>query len=141
MQLIETVLSEALISLLSLLAAYGIYYLRKATMGVMAQTAQLKAEQLRSHLDNALLDLDNLLTATVGAIEQTTAKTLREAVKEGKADREQLEFLAGRAFKQIKDRLAPEAQRVISDNLGSFDDYLTKMIEVKVLELKALSGR
>ena len=30
----------------------------------------------------------------------------------------------------------PEAQRVITENLGSFDDYLTKCIEDAVLKVK-----
>lgn len=85
--------------------------------------------------------MENLARVTVGAIEQTTAKALREAVKDGKTDREELLTLSTKAFEEIKGKVGPEAQKVITQNLGSFDEYLSNLIEVKVLELKAETGQ
>ena len=65
-----------------------------------------------------------------------TAKALREAVKGGKASREELVALGKQVFDEVKASIAPEAQRVITKNLGSFDEYLTKYIEATVLEIK-----
>ncbi|MDE6590563.1 MAG: hypothetical protein K2K53_09530 [Oscillospiraceae bacterium] len=39
-------------------------------------------------------------------------------------------------FHEVKAAIAPETQRVITANLGSFDDYLTKCIEDAVLKVK-----
>lgn len=144
MQEIQTVLNESLMTLatgvISLLSAYGVYYLRKASDKVREQAAQIKDERLRRQLDNAIHDVGILLNTTVGAIEQTTAKKLREAVKDGKVDRAELEALSKQAFAEIKAKVKPEAQKVIKENLGSFDEYLSNMIEFKVLELKALTN-
>jgi hypothetical protein len=61
---------------------------------------------------------------------------LREAVKDGKSDREELLSLGQKAFYDVKAAIAPEAQRIIRDNLGNFDDYLTKCIEDAVRRVK-----
>ena len=62
-------------------------------------------------------------------MEQTAAKALREAVKTGAASREKLLALGREVFQEVKGEIAPEAQRVITDNLGSFDHYLEQCIE------------
>lgn len=59
-----------------------------------------------------------------------------EAVKGGKASRDELVALGKQVFDEVKASIAPEAQRVITKNLGSFDEYLTKCIEAAVLEIK-----
>ena len=87
-------------------------------------------------LDNALADVASLATLSVNAMEQTTAKALREAVKSGTANREELLALGKQVFDDVKATIAPEAQKVITENLGSFDNYLTKCIEDAVLKVK-----
>lgn len=143
MQVIQSALTESLVTLslacISLLSAYGVYYIRQAVNKVKEQTSQMKDEQLRKQLENALGDVETLSTVTIGAIEQTTAKQLREAVRNGVADREELLKLGRQAYDEIRRKVTPEAQQLITKNLGSFDDYLLKLIETKVLELKALT--
>ena len=103
----EMLLNVAL-AVLALAGAYAVYYIRLGASKLKAQTA----------------------------LEQTTAKALREAVKGGKASREELVALGKQVFDEVKASIAPEAQRVITKNLGSFDEYLTKYIEATVLEIK-----
>lgn len=140
MDIIQTAASDLLVNLalgiISLLAAYGVAYIRKAVAKVSAQTALLADETARNLLDNALADVENLAVMTVGAFEQTTAQTLRDAVKLGKADREQLTELGRQAFEEIKAAIQPEAQKIIADNLGDFDEYLSKCIENAVRQVK-----
>lgn len=100
------------------------------------QTAQIKDEAGRKVLEDALDDVVNLATVSVGAMEQTTAKALRDAVKNGTASREELLALGKQVFDEVKAAIAPEAQQVITDNLGSFDKYLTAVIEDAVLHIK-----
>lgn len=139
-QLISTVVSVAL-AVISLGGAYAVFYIHQATQKVKAQTAQIKDQALRKQLEDALDDTEYLAGVTVGAIEQTTARQLREAVKDGKVDKEELQALAAKAFAEIKSGVSPVAQQVITNQLGDFDTYLTNLIERKVLELKTASGK
>lgn len=136
---VETLTSLALL-VISLLGALGSYFITKAAAKVREQTAQISDEKQRKLLENALADVETLATVTVGAIEQTTASALREAVRNGEASREELLILGKQAFNDIKAKVGLNAQQVITKNLGSFDDYLHNLIETKVLELKAATG-
>lgn len=130
------VLTNLALGVITLLGAYGVYFIHKAAARVQAQTAQIKDEAGRKVLTDALADVENLATVTVGSIEQTTASALRTAVKDGKADRAELLALGKKAFDEVKAAIAPEAQKVITDNLGSFDTYLSKLIEDAVRRVK-----
>lgn len=112
------------------------YYILSHWEQFKARVAQLKDERARKLLEDALDDVVNLATVSVNAMEQTTARELREAVKTGKADREELIALGKKVFDEVKASVSPEAQRVITENLGSFDSYLTKCIEDAVLKVK-----
>ena len=140
MNIIQSAATEVLVNLslavISLAGAYAVYYIRLGASKLKAQTAQIEDESARKVLDNALADVENLATKSVGAREQTTAKALRDAVKSGAANREDLLALGKQVFNEVKAAIAPEAQKVITDNLGSFDDYLTKCIEDAVLKVK-----
>lgn len=140
MNIIQSAATEVLVNLalavISLAGAYAVYYIRLGASKLKAQTAQIEDESARKVLDNALVDVENLATKSVGAMEQTTAKALRDAVKSGAANREDLLALGKQVFNEVKAAIAPEAQKVITDNLGSFDDYLTKCIEDAVLKVK-----
>lgn len=145
MEAIQSMASEVLVNLavaaLGLLAAYAMYYIKQATGKLRAQTAQIQDTETRKVLDNALADTENLATVTVAAIEQTAAKQLREAVRDRRTNRDELVKLGTQAFEEIKAKVAPEAQAAITRNLGSFDEYLRQLIEMKVLELKTANGQ
>ena len=140
MEVIQNAASELLVNLvlgvLSVLGAYGIYWLRKGAVKIQEQTAQLKDEALRTTLDRALADVDRLATVTVGSIEQTAAGALRDAVKLGTADREELLALGEKAFEEVKAAVSPAAQEIINRQLGSFDNYLKNLIEDTVRRIK-----
>ena len=131
MELITSAASDALVNvvlaIIALAGAYGVYYIRLGAAKLKEQTAQIKDEAGRKVLEDALDDVVNLATVSVGAMEQTTAKALRDAVKNGTASREELLALGKQVFDEVKAAIAPEAQQVITDNLGSFDKYLTAM--------------
>ena len=140
MEIIQSAATELLVNValavLALAGAYAVYYIRLGASKLKAQTAQIEDESARKVLDNALADVENLATKSVGAMEQTTAKALRDAVKNGTASREELLALGKQVFDEVKAAIAPEAQQVITDNLGSFDKYLTAVIEDAVLHIK-----
>jgi hypothetical protein len=142
MEAIQSMANQSLVNLfvalLGLLAAYATYGISKITTKAKAQTQQIKDDAQRKLLDDAIDDVEELTTKTVGAIEQTTAKELREAVKAGSAKKEDLIALSKKAAEEIAEQIKPEAQQLIEENFGSFEDYLMKCIENKVLFLKSV---
>ena len=118
MAIIQNAATEVLVNItlavIALAGSFAVYYIRLGASKLKAQTAQISDESARKVLENALTDVANLATLSVNAMEQTTAKALREAVKSGTATREELVALG----KQV------------------FTDYLTKCIEDAVLKVK-----
>lgn len=140
MEAIQAAASELLVNValgvITILGAYAVYYLQKGVARIKAQTEQLRDEELRKTLDNALADVERLVTVTVGSIEQTAAQTLRDAVKLGTADREELAALGQKAFDTVKSSVSPAAQEIITRQLGNFDEYLKNLIEDTVRRVK-----
>lgn len=133
---IGIVLIRIVLAVIALAGAHAVYYIRLAGAQVKAQTKQIEDTTARALLENALDDVVNLATVSVNAMEQTTAQAIRDKVKEGKVSREELLKLGQEVFQEVKAAISPEAQRVITENLGSFDDYLMKCIEDSVLKVK-----
>lgn len=131
-----TLLTNVVLAMIGLVGAYVLYYINLASSKVKEQTGQIEDERARKVLENAVDDVVNLATVSVNAMEQTTARALREAVKNGVADREELIALGKRVFNEVKLAIAPAAQEVITKNLGSFDDFLAAVIEDAVLKVK-----
>lgn len=140
METIQAMASEVLINVtlgvIALLGAYAMYYIRVGIGMAKVKTAQLEDAASRKLLENALDDVENLAEKSVGAMEQTTAKALRDAVKLGTGNREELLALGKQVFDEVKAAIAPETQAVITRNLGSFDAYLVKCIEDAVRRVK-----
>ncbi len=136
MEAVGTLLTNVVLAVIGLVGGYALYYINLAAAKVKEQTGQIKDARGRKVLEDALDDVVNLATVSVNAMEQTTARALREAVKNGTADREELLALGRLVFDEVKCAIAPAAQEVITKNLGSFDDYLSAVIEDAVLKVK-----
>ena len=140
MEIIRSAFTELLTSLalsvITLAGSYGIYYIHVGVSKVKAQTAQIKDARSRKLFEDAITDVANLAALSVNAMEQTTARALRDAVKTGTKNRNDLLALGRQVFDEVKAAIAPETQRVITANLGSFDAYLTTCIEAAVLKVK-----
>lgn len=129
-------LANIVLAVIALAGAYAVYYIRLVAAKAKAQTKRIEDIAARELLENALDDVVNLATVSVNAMEQTTAKAIRDGIKAGVNSKEQLTILGTKVFCEVKSAISPEAQRVITENLGSFDDYLTKCIENAVLKVK-----
>lgn len=138
-QFLSQIIIDVALAGVALLAAYAINAMRKLTEKVKLETQHIKDDEQRRLLTDALEDVEILTSKTVAQIEQTTAKTLREAVKNGVRDKTELEALSMKAFNEIAEALKPESKALIENNFGNFSKYLTKAIETKVLELKSTS--
>lgn len=140
MDVIQTAVQEFLISLalaaLALAAAYVSFNLSRFAQKLKAQTLAIQDEETRKVLLSALNDVERLAYTTVTAIEQTTAGALREAVADGVADRDELLALGKKAVEEVKARITPQAQKIITENVGNFDAYIKDLIEAEVYRLK-----
>jgi stalled ribosome rescue protein Dom34 len=136
-QFLSQIVIDVAMAAIALLAAYAINAMRKLTEKAKLETKRIQDEAQRKLLTDALDDLETLTSKTVAQIEQTTAKTLREAVKNGVKDKAELEALSKKAFNEIAEALKPESKALIQKNFGNFSKYLTNAIEAKVLELKS----
>lgn len=117
------------IALLGLAGAYITVYISKLTKNLQEKT---KAEVL----NNALERLENLAVTTVTAIEQTLAEELREAVKDGKVDRSELEQLGTVAFQRVKTELGDSTIEALEGTFGDINTLIRDKIEEAVWNLK-----
>lgn len=128
-EMLMNVLINILLSFLTLGGAYIIYFVNKLIIYLKQKT---KSEELT----NALNQVNKLAETTVKSIEQTAAKEIREAVKDGKVTKDELKKLSNKAFEEIIKSLSPEYLNVLENGMGNIDIYVTNLIEQKVLELK-----
>lgn len=134
--MVQEILSNLLLSGMTLAATYVLYYIRKATAKVKAEAAKIQNEEQRKLVETAITRLDDVAGKTVRSIEQTTAAALREAVKDGTVSRDELTALSGQAYQEIIHILNPAYLSVLEESLGDLQAYITHTIEAKVLELK-----
>ncbi len=135
--LFSRIIADIALALLSLLFAYAAAAAGRLAQRIKAEASQIKSSERRKLLLDAIDDLEDITFKTVAQIEQTAAKELREAVKDGRAGKSELTALSERAYNEIASALTPECRALIDKNFGSFSDYLVKAIEAKVLELKS----
>lgn len=135
-ELLRDVLLNLAIAVVTLLSSYGVYYVRKAAQKLTAEAEKIEDEGHRQLVNDAISRLEDVATKTVGALEQTTAKELRQAVKDGVRSREELVSLSGKAFEEICNTVGPEYLSFLALALGDVDAYIKSTIEAKVLQLK-----
>lgn len=135
-EMAQDILANLTLAALTLLSSYALYYIRKATTKVSAEADKIKNDDQRALAQAAVARLDDVATKTVKTIEQTTAKELRRAVKNGQASKEELASLAKQAYGEIVRTMEPQYLDALKVTLGDLDKYITATIEAKVLELK-----
>lgn len=133
---INDILANVALSLITLLCAYALYYIKRGVAKLTAEAHKIDNEEQRSLAMTAIHRLDDVTTKTVKAIEQTAARNLRESVKSGEISKEYLTKLSEQAFDEIVAQLEPEYLALLATTLGDMDTYIKNTIEAKVLELK-----
>lgn len=138
---LSTQVSEALVNvttgLVALGAAAATYYLKKGAEKLKAETSRIQDQAKAQLMWHAIDRLDDTAQKVVTKTEQIMAGQLREAVKDGKVDRSELEALGQKACKEIIQTLEPEVVRVLEENLGDLQAYVTSTVESQVRQLKA----
>ena len=83
MDIIQSTASEVLINLalgvITLLGAYGVYFIQKAAAKVQTQTARIKDESSRKLLNNSLADVKNLASVTVGSVRKRLTRSRQQS--------------------------------------------------------------
>lgn len=117
------------IALLGLAIAYGTSFIRRASERLQEQTEA----ELVQHL---IANLERVVLVTVAAAEQRVAKDLRQAVKEGKADREELLAIAGSVKQEVLDILGVETMWLLEEVFGDVNALIESYIESAVAQVK-----
>ncbi len=136
MEMANQVLLNVAVALIALAGAYATFYIKKATVKLETEAQKIKDDTQKELVVEALWRLDDVAEKTVNKIEQVTAKSIREAVKNGTKDKKELTLLAGDAYNEITTILEPEYVNLLKNTLGDFDTYLKNVIEDKVKKVK-----
>jgi len=134
--LVQDFLFNLALAIVTLLASYAIYGIRKVTDKLVAETNKINSEEERKLIHEAIWRLDDVAAKTVKKLEQTVAKEMRQAVKDGVKSKEELIGLSKTAFDEIISTMEPEYINALKATLGDMDSYIRNTIEAKVLEIK-----
>jgi hypothetical protein len=94
-------------------------------------TQKASGEESRILFDTALKYLEQMTYVTVSSLEQLKAADLRRV-----GDKTGLYKLALDAYIQIKKKITPEYERVLTAYLNDLDSHIREMIESKLFEIK-----
>jgi enoyl-CoA hydratase/carnithine racemase len=129
-------LTTIIIAAIGLLGAYALSLIKQATEKIKAETNKINDETQRKLVQDALDRVSNLAQKTVQKIEQTSAAAVREAVKDGKVNREELLALGKTAFDEVYGQLSADTVELISTQVVDIQAYVEAVIEAEVLKLK-----
>lgn len=136
LETLQQTLIDILIALLSLGGAFLILYINKLSVKIKAETEKIQNEQQRALVGVAIERVNDLCKKTVSKIEQTTAGSLRELVKDGKIDRAELLSLGEVALDEVYAQLSNDALEVLEAEVTDVRSYILSTIESTLLELK-----
>lgn len=117
-------------------AAYATYYLKQAAGKLKAETGRIQEQAKAQVIWHAIDRLEDTAEKVVTETEQTVAEQLRQAVKDGKTNRSELEALGKKACNDILQTLEPEVVQVLSANLGDLQAYVKSTVETQLKRLK-----
>ncbi|GAB6170768.1 hypothetical protein JCM15765_02460 [Paradesulfitobacterium aromaticivorans] len=127
---------EVLIAFLALVCAYLAAYLRRGAARLQAQTQGIMNETEAEIVRTAIRRIDDLAERTVTKMEQTVAGELRQAVKDGKVDREELLAIGKQAVDEVVSMTGPELMVILEKTFGDAQTFIENTIETKVREVK-----
>lgn len=132
----DFIMNILMYAILPLMSAFIIYLCAKATTFLKTQTKKINDETQRELINKAIDRVNDLAVKTVANIEQTTAKELREAVKDGKVDKEELIKLSQQATSEIYSQLTKDSKDALQSELNDVEEYIRKTVEKTLLDLK-----
>ncbi|MDK2902463.1 MAG: hypothetical protein PWQ93_382 [Clostridiales bacterium] len=133
---IQTFLVDVLTALLALATSYASYYIYKLSARLKADTQKIKDEQQLALADTAIDRINDLALKTVERFEQTIAGELRQAVKDGKADRNELLAIGRKAYQEVWDQLSDDMKAAASAEISDVKKYIEDTVEAMVRRIK-----
>lgn len=129
-QAVTSVLAEVLLALLALAAAYATLYIRRL--------AQRLEQQSQSDLgDAAIRRVSQLAEQVVLALEATSARAVRQAVADGRVDRQELERIGQQAVDEVLQSLNAASREALRQTVGDVQAYIRREVEARLEALKA----
>lgn len=126
-------LSEILIPLIGLLITaligFGIAYLQ-------AKVQEIKHKAARESLQAALAEAEYQAANAVKTVQQTLVDNFREAAEDGKLTDEEKQLALETAKEAFLNSISVGALDTLKAAVGPVEDWLTELLEAKVLELK-----
>ena len=135
----EILINSAITIISALLVGTLTYICRflSSKIAVQKQKAISEKNGALAKTFNAVENILNAVTSTVvGKIEQTTAGELRQRVKSGTANREELTILAKDAYYEILDMLKPSVLEQLQAVSNDWEQYIKDKIEDAVRKIK-----
>lgn len=132
--------AEVLIALVGLACAWAVYYLNNAAKKIARDAQAATVRDATALFWDAVKRLNDVAEKTVAKFEQTIAAELRQAVKDGRADRAELLAVGRKAYEEVLATLGPAMVQVLEANLGDLRGYVEATVEAKVRELKERSA-
>ncbi|MCR4442948.1 MAG: hypothetical protein QHH10_12005 [Peptococcaceae bacterium] len=133
-------LEVILIALISLGCAYATLYINRLAAVAKAEAAAIKDSAQQELASQAIDMYKDLVTTVVGRIEETVAKQIRIAVKEGVKNRQDLVALSRAAYDEIMATVEPALVETIKTQIKDIETYTFGLIENAVVQVKARSG-
>ena len=117
------------IGLIALAVAYGTRYINKLSK-------RLQEQSNNELVEHSIARLERLVVVAVTAAEQRVASDLRQAVKDGKVDRDELLAVAESVKEEVLLKLSDETLKVLEETFGDVIGLIEDYIEATVHELK-----
>lgn len=133
-------LEVILIALISLGCAYATLYINRLATVAKAEAAAIKDSSQQALAVNAIDMYKDLVNTVVSRIEQTVAKQIRTAIKDGVKDRGDLVALSKAAYNEIIATAEPALVETIKTQIKDIETYTYGLIEKAVVEVKVRSG-
>lgn len=125
-------LAQIIILLMGLLTSWLIVQIGNAQKS-------LKEKAQNELLDKTIDRASNLAFIIVSKIEETVAKQLREAVKDGRVDREELVALSYQALEELEDTIGTEGMNTLYATMEDVSTFLLSLIEARLVDVKMLN--
>ena len=130
------VLTIALVPVLAYFVTLGAKLLRAKIEEMKEKAIKEGNAKLAAAFELAQNAVSVVAETTVGKIEQVKARDIREMVKDGSVDRQELCKLADGAYQEIINTLKPDIMETLQMVLSDPSSYIRNEIENKVLEVK-----
>lgn len=124
--------------LLSVLSGFLIALAKKGFNWISEKIDTLQNEKLRSDADQALKNLETLVTTTVTALQQSIGDDIKSSLSknDGMYTKEDLLALKNQAIETIKHQLTDSSKEVLSQTYSDLDTFIEDLVEVAVRSLK-----